>query len=294
MYKQGGMIHFDIYYKPTNAFSYLRYNSSHPKHTIDNIALSLGKRIVRIVSENRETRLDELRSRLINRDHPPKVIDTALLKLFQPQTEKKEENITFVHTYNPGLRYNRDQLKYCLKQSNHHKILEVFGDTDVILATRQPANLRKMLTKAKFDLIPEVKYRPPPGLYPCGNCTYCDRGYIRQMDNFRVVGENLYVSTWTFTRHFTCIVKMYCMYAKPWLMTTFTLVKQKMSNNGPQNIYLMFTTQGIQCAKNLLSMLEMFQIWWNHFSCTSHFTMLKKRIYVISWRRDLLDDSDQH
>ena len=55
MYKKGGMIHFDIFYKPTNAFGYLRYNSSHPKHTIDNIALSLGKRIVRIVSENRES-----------------------------------------------------------------------------------------------------------------------------------------------------------------------------------------------------------------------------------------------
>ena len=73
-----------------------------------------------------------------------------------------------------------------------------------MLATRQPPNLRKMLTKAKFDLIPEIKYQPPPGLYPCQNCTYCRRGYIKNMDSFSVVGENGYVSTWKFTHHFSC------------------------------------------------------------------------------------------
>ena len=71
------------------------------------------------------------------------------------------------------------------------------------MATRQPRNLKKMLTRAKFDLIPEVSYRKPAGLYPCGNCTYCARGYIVHATDFvlRSRGE---VIRWTYTRHFTC------------------------------------------------------------------------------------------
>ena len=41
---------FDIYYKPTNSFDYLTYNSCHPTHTKNNIALSLAKRIINIAT----------------------------------------------------------------------------------------------------------------------------------------------------------------------------------------------------------------------------------------------------
>ena len=56
---------FDIYYKPTNSFNYLTYSSCHPSHTKNNIALSLAKRIINIVTDNRETRLSELKKHLI-------------------------------------------------------------------------------------------------------------------------------------------------------------------------------------------------------------------------------------
>ena len=49
---------FDVYHKPTNSFGYLKYSSCHPPHTINNIALSLAKRIVRIVSHNTENRIE--------------------------------------------------------------------------------------------------------------------------------------------------------------------------------------------------------------------------------------------
>ena len=54
-------LHFDIYHKPTNSFSYLKYNSCHPSHTKSNISLSLARRIIRIVTENRDYRLEEIR-----------------------------------------------------------------------------------------------------------------------------------------------------------------------------------------------------------------------------------------
>ena len=204
MYKEKGVLYFDIYYKPTNAFGYLRYSSSHPKHTINNIALSLGKRIVRIVSENRGKRLDELKYRLMNRDHPEDVIKTALVKLFQPENKSKSDQITFVHTYNPGHRFEQETIVDCLKQSNHYRILEVFNDTEVVVGTRQPNNLRKILTKARFELVPEIRYKLPAGIYPCGKCTYCDRGYIKNMDSFTVKGSNNYETQWKFSRHFNC------------------------------------------------------------------------------------------
>ena len=53
-------LHFDVYHKPTNAFSYLHYKSCHPPHTKNNIALSLAKRTVRIVTDNTNNRLQEL------------------------------------------------------------------------------------------------------------------------------------------------------------------------------------------------------------------------------------------
>ena len=50
---------FDIYYKSTNSFNYLTYSSCHPSHNKNNIALSLTKRIINIVIDNREKRLSE-------------------------------------------------------------------------------------------------------------------------------------------------------------------------------------------------------------------------------------------
>ena len=64
-------LQFDVHYKPPNAFGYLKYTSSNLAHTQKNIAISLAKRIIRIVSENRSSRIEELCHHLMHRDHPP-------------------------------------------------------------------------------------------------------------------------------------------------------------------------------------------------------------------------------
>ena len=199
-------IHFDIYHKPTNAFGYLRYESSHPNHTIKNIALSLGKRIVRITStlSSREERLEELQAHLVARDHPELVIERALSKLFQPsQKTQIKEKIILVETFNPNHSYNKAIVKKCTQRSRHPKVLKAFDNTEVMLATRQPQNLRKILTRSKFDLRPKVKYKKPPGLFPCRNCTYCQRQYITPRKSFELKVDGK-VFEWIFKRHFTC------------------------------------------------------------------------------------------
>ena len=66
---------FNIYYKPTNSFNYLTYTSCHPPHTKNNISLSLAKRIVAIVTNNRENRFKELKEQLLDKKHPQHTID---------------------------------------------------------------------------------------------------------------------------------------------------------------------------------------------------------------------------
>ena len=73
-------LHFDIYHKPTNSFSYLKYNSYHPSHTKNNTSSSLARCIIRIVTDNRNYRLEELRQNLLKRNHSEKIINYSFKK----------------------------------------------------------------------------------------------------------------------------------------------------------------------------------------------------------------------
>ena len=199
-----GSLMLDIYHKPTNAFGYLRYTSCHPPHTKKNIAKSLGKRIVGIVSHNREERIDQLRTHLRSRGHPKDVINASLSTLFQPDKGNKgQEIIPFVHTFNPNQKFDRDHIKNMTKKSNNEKVQNIFKNCTVVMATKQPKSLKKMLTRAKFQLHPPLRVSKPAGVFPCGNCTYCRRGYIVPATEFvlRSGGKTI---TWKYTRHFTC------------------------------------------------------------------------------------------
>ena len=101
-------LYFDIYHKPTNSFNYLKYNSCHPSHTKNSISLSLARRIIRIVTDNRDYRLEELRQNLLKRNHPEKIMNYSFTKSFQHKNNKDEnkEIITFTRTYNLNHNFN--------------------------------------------------------------------------------------------------------------------------------------------------------------------------------------------
>ena len=71
-------LHFDVYREPTNCFSYLHSKSCHPPYMKSNITLSVARRIVRIATDNKSNRLQELKDHLIE-----KIIDCSFIKLFQ-------------------------------------------------------------------------------------------------------------------------------------------------------------------------------------------------------------------
>ena len=76
-------LHSDVYREPTNYFSYLHSKSCHPPYMKNNITLSVARRIVRIVTDNKSNRLQELKDHLIE-----KIIDCSFIKLFQPSKFK--------------------------------------------------------------------------------------------------------------------------------------------------------------------------------------------------------------
>ena len=136
---------FDIYYKPTNSFNYLTYSSCHPSHTKNNIALSLAKEIINIVTDNRETRLSKLKKQLIERNHPPEIIDYTFTKCFQPKLDKDKdlEKIIFTRIFNPNNVINLNKLNRSLENIRSNELKQCFRNKTVQLATRQPKNLLK-------------------------------------------------------------------------------------------------------------------------------------------------------
>ena len=117
-------LHFDVYQKPTNSFSYLDCKSCHPTHTKNNIALSLARHIVRIVTDNTNNRLQELKGHLLKRKHPEKIIDYSFTKLFQPRKhENNDKNvITFTRTYNPNHQFSFNKFKNCIKNTTNREL----------------------------------------------------------------------------------------------------------------------------------------------------------------------------
>ena len=140
--------------------NYLTYSSCHRSHTKNNIALSLAKRIINIVTDKREKRLSKIKKHLIERNHPPELIDYTFAKCFQPKLDENKdlEKIIFTRTFNPNHVINLNKLTRILENIRSNELKQCFHNKTVQLATRQPKNLRKILTKAKFEAYP----LPPP------------------------------------------------------------------------------------------------------------------------------------
>ena len=202
----GDTLSFDIYHKPTNSFNYLKYTSCHPKHTKQNIALSLGRRIIKLCSSNNHQKnLDALKLNLIKCDHPISVIEDALLKLYSPSSKPKDQDLIIaMRTFNPKQTPNIRLLENCLDNLQYPEMRKAFNNKKTLCTTRQPKSLRKSLVKANFSLTPPPS-RPirQVGLIPCGNCKFCKLGYISSATEI-VLRRGNQVFTWKYNRLFTC------------------------------------------------------------------------------------------
>ena len=119
----------DIYRKPTHSFSCLHYRRCHQQHTKNNIVLSLGQRIIRIVSENKEQHVNKLKSCLIQLGNPEKVLDYTMTKPFSPSFKSQDEStvhINFVQTYNPNSKFNKSIVNNSLNGFHNNSLKRAF------------------------------------------------------------------------------------------------------------------------------------------------------------------------
>ena len=103
---------------------------------------------------NRENQLKELKEYLLDRKHLQHIIDCNFTKILQQkfQTENSD-NITFIRTYSPNHNINLKKFHSCLERIKNKELKTCFQKKEVLLSNRQPPNLRKLLTAAKFAVL---------------------------------------------------------------------------------------------------------------------------------------------
>ena len=74
-------------------------------------------RIINIVTDNRETRLSELKKHILERNPSPEIIDYAFIECFQAKLDKSKdlEKIMFTRTFNPNHVINLNKLTHSLE-----------------------------------------------------------------------------------------------------------------------------------------------------------------------------------
>ena len=124
---------FDIHYKPTNSFNYLSYTNCHRTHTKNNILLLLAKRIVSIVTNNRENRSKKLKEHLLDRKHPQRITEDSFTKTFSPNVQtENNDSITFIKTYNRKHNISLKKTHSCLDNIKNKELKTCFQKEKVL------------------------------------------------------------------------------------------------------------------------------------------------------------------
>ena len=175
----------DIFYKETDSKRYLDYHSCHPRHIKNNVPFNLARRICTIVSDNDilQKRLEELKTFLIACNYPLLIIDNGINKakmipksnLRDCKIASKNPNaIPFISTYDPNYQNQFNTASIII--NNLKCNLQQFENVSLVNSRRQPNNLKKFLTMAKFTNDPSMQYN----VSKCEDkkCKLCDHIYV--------------------------------------------------------------------------------------------------------------------
>ena len=165
---------------------------------------------MRIVTDNTNNRLQELKGHLLKRKHPEKIIDYSFTKLFQPRKHKNNDKnvITFTRTYSPNHQFSFKKFNNCITNTTNSELQKAFNDKKILFTTRQPKKLRNLLVQAKFETKTIPKSPKLTGLFLCSNCVYHKVGYIIPCSSFSFKLTNGKTITWTYKNYFIVTIKM--------------------------------------------------------------------------------------
>lgn len=193
---KGDQIETDIYYKPTDSKQYLLFNSCHPKHTKQNIPFSLARRLCTIIS-NRDVlhlRLNELNKFLASLKYPQKLIENGIqraLAIEQSELRKTklktdEKVIPYVSTHNPRNTEFFTVIQENLPILQNDEIMKgIIDRSHIIKSKRQPANLKKLLTRARFSSTLRKNKIKRCSSLKCGLCKHMIEGNTYHFKNGR-------------------------------------------------------------------------------------------------------------
>ena len=168
----------NLYIKPTNLQLYLDFFSNHHEPCKEGIVYGQALRIIERCSkpEDAQNHLDDLKTKLRERNYPEKVIEQKFSKakknvrsdlIFKNRRKngKPDDKVRLIFTHNQGnppLHQWMREAKKCLHKNAKAKAL---GDK-IQIGFRQPKNLKKIVTQKKRN----VEIEPQPGCYKCGKC----------------------------------------------------------------------------------------------------------------------------
>ncbi|OOY45291.1 hypothetical protein, partial [Solemya velum gill symbiont] len=201
--KNNTLLTTDVFYKSTDTHQYLDFRSSHPSHTKRNIPYCLARRICTIVSdqETRDERLVELNIFLKSQNYPDGLIGNGIRRarqiprneLLAPKVKQTaSEKIPFVTTYIPCHPNMVEVAKTnlpILHQSQ--KMRELIRPEDILSSKRQPNNLKKILTRARYSVKKKSDFTVSRcGDSRCGTCDYMSEGNQFVLKNGRTIIPN--------------------------------------------------------------------------------------------------------
>ena len=169
MIVKGESIITEIFYKTTDTLNYVPFKSTHPKHTLRNIPDNLARRLCKIVDERMtlEERLSKLEQVLKHLGYPQHIIKNGIEKakrIPQETLRRPKERVhnnkvlTFVSTHNPRNPNLYTLIKQSLPMLNASpKMKKSLENTRIIPSKRQPPNLKKVLTRARFTKHPRAE-----------------------------------------------------------------------------------------------------------------------------------------
>ena len=154
-------IETDIYYKPADSKQYLNFHSHHPRHTKVALPYNLSRRICTIVFDDRlrTIRLEEMKESLLECNYPIKLINDSIEKalntdrklLMSPISEtndqRSNDSIALVTTFSSNFTNNDNLVKKLYNNlATNETTSKYFQNKRVVLAKRQPSNLKHLLT----------------------------------------------------------------------------------------------------------------------------------------------------
>jgi len=163
-------------------------------------------------------RLEQLKCFLLKCGYPINIIEkgfhNAKLQGPAPQPTKSENIIPLVTTHYANIKFQPivKKVKAILKETAYDdELKEIFENTQVVLAEKQPPNLLSQLSSAKFSSHPLTTTSLPNGIFRCKrkNCKICQL-YLQQVDNF-IVSNGV---DWKVKCNITCNSKNVIYYLK--------------------------------------------------------------------------------